>query len=51
MGILDGRLQVMECGDGGGCPGSDRGECRNEVKTQRKKIHVYLCSKVLTFNV
>lgn len=27
MGILDGRLQVMECGDGGGRPGGDRGCC------------------------
>ena len=27
MGILDGRLQVMECGDGGGRPGRDRGSC------------------------
>ena len=25
----------MECGDGGGYPGRDRGECRNEVKTQK----------------
>ena len=29
-------LQAMERGDGGGCPGSDRG-CCNKAKTQRKR--------------
>lgn len=30
----------MECGDGGGRTGRDRGECRNEVKTRKRYMSI-----------